>query len=176
MAFGFSEELEFRGYLFLFLPETRPRMTILVSTLIFASLHLNYDMVAMDWRLIAAVFIMGLGLAMVRWTSNGLGAGILLHGLNDAIYFIHKGGIVQWRDSPPTFGVYCWDGVAAIVSLGFFFFHPGLRAVYPAPAKILAPDEPMVISPDSNVAASEVTGADQKTVAALEANQSDSVV
>jgi uncharacterized protein len=74
----FGEETLFRGFLFRGLLR-RPRdawPTIIVTALLFALIHVQYD-----WFVIGQVFVAGLLLGWMRWATGSTVLTMLLHGL-----------------------------------------------------------------------------------------------
>jgi uncharacterized protein len=77
-----SEELVARGFLYRGWSETalRPSGAILLSSLIWTAMHLQYDL---DWFPFLEVFSIGLLLGYLRHRSNSTWLTIILHGLNN---------------------------------------------------------------------------------------------
>ena len=77
-----GEETLFRGFLYKGIAESRggPVTAIIVSSIAFALLHVQYD-----WYGIVAVAATGLYLGVVRFTSQSLPLTMILHGLGNAV-------------------------------------------------------------------------------------------
>ena len=75
-----TEELFARGFLYRGWSETllRPAGAIVLSSLVWTSLHLQYD-----WFFLGEVFSIGLVLGYVRYRSQSIWLTVLLHGLNN---------------------------------------------------------------------------------------------
>jgi uncharacterized protein len=75
-----TEELFARGFLYRGWSETvlRPAGAILLSSLVWTALHLQYD-----WFFLGEVFSIGVLLGYLRYRSNSIWLTILLHGLNN---------------------------------------------------------------------------------------------
>ena len=71
-----AEELIFRGFFFNLMSRTRVRVlgTILITSLIWASLHVQYDA-----RTLLLVFADGLSLGAARWNSRSVWTPIAMH-------------------------------------------------------------------------------------------------
>ncbi len=82
VAAPMSEELLVRGFLYRGWSETalRPGGAILLSSLIWTAMHLQYDL---DWFPFLEVFSIGLLLGYLRYRSNSIWLTIILHGLNN---------------------------------------------------------------------------------------------
>ena len=76
-----GEEVLFRGFLYLGIASSRwgPRVAILVSSIAWAMVHIQYDLYVM-----ATIFIMGLYLGVVRHRTASLPLTMLLHGIANA--------------------------------------------------------------------------------------------
>jgi uncharacterized protein len=75
-----TEEFFARGFLYRGWSETvlRPGGAILLSTLVWTALHLQYD-----WFFLGEVFSIGLLLGYLRYRSNSIWLTVVLHGLNN---------------------------------------------------------------------------------------------
>ncbi len=82
VAAPMSEELLVRGFLYRGWSETalRPGGAILLSSLVWTAMHLQYDL---DWFPFFEVFSIGLLLGYLRYRSNSIWLTIILHGLNN---------------------------------------------------------------------------------------------
>ena len=80
VAAPISEELFARGFLYRGWSETflRPAGAILLSSMVWTGLHLQYD-----WFFFGEVFSIGLWLGYLRYRSNSTWLTIVLHGLNN---------------------------------------------------------------------------------------------
>src|SRR5713101_4429192 len=80
VAAPISEELFARGFLYRGWSETflRPAGAILLSSVVWTGLHLQYD-----WFFFGEVFSIGLWLGYLRYRSNSTWLTIVLHGLNN---------------------------------------------------------------------------------------------
>lgn len=80
VAAPISEELFARGFLYRGWSETflRPAGAILLSSVVWTGLHLQYD-----WYFFGEVFSIGLWLGYLRYRSNSIWLTIVLHGLNN---------------------------------------------------------------------------------------------
>ena len=77
-----AEETLFRGFLYKGIESSRagPVTAILVSTIMFALIHIQYD-----WYGILTVAVMGLYLGFVRYRSSSLLLTMLLHAIANAV-------------------------------------------------------------------------------------------
>jgi len=76
-----AEELFFRGFVFQsYARRYGPRVAALLSSLLFAALHLNL-------QALVPIFVMGLFLAWLYWRTHSLLPGIVAHGFNNAVAF-----------------------------------------------------------------------------------------
>lgn len=75
------EEMLFRGFLFVGLRDSRIGLagTLLITSLAWAAMHIQYDLYGMFW-----ILVLGLALGLVRHRTNSLWVVIILHGLNNA--------------------------------------------------------------------------------------------
>lgn len=82
VAAPFSEEFLFRGFLFTGLKESRLGAygTILITSLIWASIHAQYDLYG-----ITTIFVAGIFLGFARLKTNSIWLCVLLHGLMNLI-------------------------------------------------------------------------------------------
>lgn len=82
IAAPLSEELLVRGFLYRGWSETalRPGGAILLSSLVWTAMHLQYDL---DWFPFVEVFSIGLLLGYLRYRSNSIWLTVILHGLNN---------------------------------------------------------------------------------------------
>ncbi len=82
VAAPLSEELLVRGFLYRGWSETalRPGGAILLSSLVWTAMHLQYDL---DWFPFVEVFSIGLLLGYLRYRSNSIWLTVILHGLNN---------------------------------------------------------------------------------------------
>ena len=80
VAAPITEELFARGFLYRGWSETflRPAGAIVLSSLVWTALHLQYD-----WFFLGEVFSIGLLLGYLRYRSGSIWLTILLHGLNN---------------------------------------------------------------------------------------------
>src|SRR6202021_924859 len=80
VAAPITEEFFARGFLYRGWSETalRPGGAILLSTLVWTALHLQYD-----WFFLGEVFSIGLLLGYLRYRSNSIWLTVVLHGLNN---------------------------------------------------------------------------------------------
>jgi membrane protease YdiL (CAAX protease family) len=88
------EELLFRGFLLPGLLRSRLGVTggILVSSLVFAIPHLQYDLYDMSW-----VFVLGALLAVVRWQTGSLWLVFGLHALNNLLATLETARLLAQR-------------------------------------------------------------------------------
>jgi uncharacterized protein len=82
VAAPLSEELLVRGFLYRGWSETflRPVGAILLSSLVWTAMHLQYDL---DWFPFFEVFSIGLLLGYLRYRSHSIWLTVILHGLNN---------------------------------------------------------------------------------------------
>jgi membrane protease YdiL (CAAX protease family) len=80
VAAPITEEFFARGFLYRGWSETvlRPAGAILLSSLVWTALHLQYD-----WFFLGEVFSIGLVLGYFRYRSNSIWLTVVLHGLNN---------------------------------------------------------------------------------------------
>jgi uncharacterized protein len=80
VAAPITEEFFARGFLYRGWSETalRPGGAILLSSLVWTALHLQYD-----WFFLGEVFSIGLLLGYLRYRSNSIWLTVVLHGLNN---------------------------------------------------------------------------------------------
>jgi membrane protease YdiL (CAAX protease family) len=80
-----SEELFFRGFLYRGLAASwlRPLGAILVTSAIWAAIHLQYDAIS-----IGGIFVMGIFLGVVRQWTGSTALTILLHAINNSVAMI----------------------------------------------------------------------------------------
>lgn len=80
------EEVLFRGFLFVRMNDLLNKkyqwITLFITSILFASVHLQYD-----YRQMFVVFCIGLFLAFVRWKTESLWLPILFHVLNNSLAF-----------------------------------------------------------------------------------------
>ncbi len=88
-----GEETLFRGFLYKGIASSRggPITAIIVSTMIFALIHLQYD-----WYGVLSVAVMGLYLGIVRFTSSSLLLTMLLHGIANMVATAEVFILLHW--------------------------------------------------------------------------------
>jgi uncharacterized protein len=88
-----GEETLFRGFLYAGIAASRagPVVAILVSTVVFASLHLQYD-----WYGIAGVAAIGLYLGVVRYRARSLFLTMVLHAVGNTVATVEMAVLDTW--------------------------------------------------------------------------------
>jgi membrane protease YdiL (CAAX protease family) len=95
---GFNEELLFRGYIQRrLLARWRPPLAILVTSLLFAVMHI-------DPQHVALALILGVWLGMLAWRTGSVWPGILCHAFVNGAWNIYQLGVRlgDWPESPPV--------------------------------------------------------------------------
>lgn len=85
-----AEELLFRGYLYgKMRRHTSAFMTILLTSLLFAALHLGIGSLAeLQWNVFINTFILALGMGLLREYTGSVWAGILVHMLKNVTAYL----------------------------------------------------------------------------------------
>ena len=79
-----QEEVLFRGFIFRgFAPTLGPLLTIILTSAVWAIMHLQYS-----WFYVGEVFLLGVTFGWLRWLSRSLISTILLHSANNGLAVI----------------------------------------------------------------------------------------